>query len=51
MEIKESKGRIVSIRDVVVEIEFLDDPKPFIHEVLKLEKNHNIVFRLSTPPE
>ena len=46
MEMKESKGRIVSIRDVVVEIEFLDDPKPFIHEVLKLESNHNIVFQV-----
>ena len=46
MEIKESKGRIVSIRDVVVEIEFLDDPKPFIHEVLKLESNHDIVFQV-----
>ena len=44
MEINESKGRIVGIRDVVVEIEFLDDPKPFIHEVLKLESDHNVVF-------
>lgn len=46
MEIGDSKGRIIGIRDVVVEIEFLDDPKPFIHEVLKLESDENIVFQV-----
>ena len=46
MEINNSKGRIVSIRDVVIEIEFLDDPKPSIHEILRLESDESTIFEV-----
>lgn len=46
MEMRVSKGRIISIRDVVVEIEFLDDLKPSIHEVLKLEHDQAVIFEV-----
>lgn len=46
MEMNSSKGRIVSIRDVVVEIEFLDDPKPSIHEILRLDNDRDTMFEV-----
>jgi len=46
MEIEKSKGRVVGIRDVVVEIEFLNDPKPHIHEILVLENDPGVIFEV-----
>ncbi len=39
-------GNIIGIRDVVVEVEFLDDPKPYIHEILVLDKDPGIIFEV-----
>ena len=41
-----SKGSIISIKDVVIEVEFLDDPKPGIHEIIKLEADESVIFEI-----
>ncbi len=46
MEIEKNKGKIVNIKDVVLEVEFMDDPKPSIHNVLTLENNSNVVLEV-----
>ncbi|MBW6441838.1 F0F1 ATP synthase subunit beta [Patescibacteria group bacterium] len=46
MEINTSKGRVINIRDVVVEVEFLDDPKPVLHEILRLENNDGVILEV-----
>ena len=46
MAIANSKGTIINIRDTVVEVEFLDDPKPNIHEIVKLKDNEEIIFEV-----
>ena len=46
MAIANSKGTIINIRDTVVEVEFLDDPKPNIHEIVKLKDNEEITFEV-----
>ena len=37
-----SKGKIIDVKNVVIEVEFLEDPKPSIHDILTLENNNNI---------
>lgn len=37
-----SKGKIVNIKNVVVEVEFLNDPKPAIHDILTLESDNRV---------
>ena len=46
MEIEKSKGRVINVKDVVVEVEFLDDPKPRIYDVLISEKNADVVLEV-----
>jgi F0F1-type ATP synthase beta subunit len=36
MEIEKVEGKIISVKNVVVEVEFNTDPKPEIHDVLTL---------------
>jgi F-type H+-transporting ATPase subunit beta len=46
MEIKELKGTIISVKDVVVEVEFLNDHKPEINTMLKLEKDNGTLLQV-----
>jgi F-type H+-transporting ATPase subunit beta len=41
-----SKGKIMSVKLPIVEIEYLTDPKPLIHEILVLESNPDIRFQV-----
>lgn len=42
MEVIEATGRIIGVRDPVVEVEFVRDPRPKVHDVLYLKDNPNI---------
>ena len=46
MEIEKNRGKVTDIKDVVVEVEFLNDPKPSIHGVLKLEKKESVILEV-----
>jgi len=46
MEMNTPRGKVIGIRDVVVEVEFLGDPKPNIHEILKLESDDGVIFEV-----
>lgn len=37
-----AKGRIINVKNVVVEVEFIDDPKPNIHNILTLEEDSSV---------
>ncbi|MFZ2663745.1 MAG: F0F1 ATP synthase subunit beta, partial [Patescibacteria group bacterium] len=47
MEIKESLGKIVNVKDVIVEVEFNGDPKPEIHDVLTLQENVSVRLQVA----
>lgn len=42
MDIKKVNGRIVSVKDPIIEVEFVGDPKPGIRDILVLEANPEI---------
>ncbi len=45
MEI-ESKGKVISVNDAVVEVEFMSDPRPRLRDVLVLERNRSIKLQV-----
>ena len=47
MEIKESLGKIVNVKDVIVEVEFNGDPKPEIHDILTLQENISVRLQVA----
>jgi F-type H+-transporting ATPase subunit beta len=42
MEIEQVEGKIISVKNVVVEVEFNTDPKPEIHDVLTLKEDPSV---------
>jgi len=46
MEIKGSKGKVINVKGVVVEIEFDGEPKPRIYDVVVLEDDPNVKLEI-----
>jgi F-type H+-transporting ATPase subunit beta len=42
-----AEGRVINVRDVVVEVEFNEDPKPEIHDILTLKENTEVRLQVS----
>lgn len=47
MEVKEPFGKIINIKDVVVEVEFNNDPKPEIHDMLTLQEDKSVKLQVA----
>ncbi|GIW60425.1 MAG: ATP synthase subunit beta [Patescibacteria group bacterium] len=46
MEINENRGKIVSVTDSIVEVEFMTEPRPKIRDILVLERNRSIKLQV-----
>lgn len=41
-----TEGKVVNVRDVVVEVEFNEDPKPEIHDILTLKEDSSVKLQV-----
>ncbi|MFC1700405.1 F0F1 ATP synthase subunit beta [Patescibacteria group bacterium] len=46
MDLEKNKGKVIGIRGVIVEVEFNNDPKPNIHDVLSLVDNPSVKLQV-----
>jgi len=46
MEIRESKGKVINIKGVVVEVEFGEEPKPRIYDVVVLQEDPTVKLEI-----
>ena len=45
-KMEKAKGKIVNVKNVVVEVEFIEDPKPNIYDVLTLEEDVSVKLQV-----
>lgn len=51
MELGKNRGKVVGVRNVVVEVEFSSDPKPNIHDILTLVDNSSVKLQVVESPD
>ena len=47
MEIEKALGKIINVKNVVVEVEFNDNPKPEIHDILTLQEDNSVKLQVA----